>query len=62
MSTTYRSSATPSVTAISLYDAEAALHIARQTGVDTWIKAAADRLHEAVEAHRRAVTQHSQAA
>ena len=40
-----------------LYDAEVALHIARQTGVDAWIRAAADRLHEAVVAHTDAVLQ-----
>jgi hypothetical protein len=34
-----------------LYEAETALHIARQTGVDNWIRAAADRLHEALLAH-----------
>jgi hypothetical protein len=40
-----------------LYDAEIALHIARQTGVDSWVAAAYDRLHLAVEddqASRRA--------
>jgi len=31
-----------------LYSAEVALHAARQTGIDEWVKAAADRLHEAV--------------
>ena len=31
-----------------LYDAEVALHAARQTQVDEWIRAAADRLHDAV--------------
>jgi len=31
-----------------LYAAEYALHAARQTGVDSWICAAADRLHEAL--------------
>jgi hypothetical protein len=36
-----------------LYDAEVALHIAPQSGVDSWIRAAAERLHEAVEAHRQ---------
>jgi hypothetical protein len=35
-----------------LYDAEIALHIARQTGIDMWVKAAADRMHEAIIAHR----------
>ena len=34
-----------------LYDAEAALHIARQTGVYAWIGAAYDRLHEAIADH-----------
>ena len=37
-----------------LYDAEIALHIARQTRVDAWVAAAYDRLHEAVCAHRAA--------
>jgi hypothetical protein len=39
-----------------LYDAEIALHIARQTGVGAWISAAYDRLHEAVVAHNAAIT------
>jgi hypothetical protein len=34
-----------------LYDAEAALHIARQADVGSWISAAYDRLHEAVARH-----------
>ena len=38
-----------------LYDAEIALHIARQTGVGAWISAAYDRLHEAVVAHNAAL-------
>jgi hypothetical protein len=38
-----------------LYDAEVALHIARQTGVDEWVSAAADRLHDAVVAYRSAL-------
>jgi hypothetical protein len=38
-----------------LYDAEIALHIALQTGVDAWISAAYDRLHEAIAAHTAAV-------
>jgi len=42
-------------TARRLYDAEVALHIARQSHVDAWIRAAADRLHEAVLAHSVAV-------
>jgi len=40
--------------ALRLYEAETALHIARQTGVDNWIRAAADRLHEAVLTHAEA--------
>ena len=35
-----------------LYDAEVALHIARQTGIDSWVAAAYDRLHLAVEDYR----------
>lgn len=35
-----------------LYDAEIALHIAHQTGVDAWINAAADRLHQAIVTHQ----------
>jgi hypothetical protein len=47
-----------------LYDAEAAMHAARQTGEGNWIRAAADRLHEAVLAYtgcqgRLAGPQHS---
>lgn len=34
-----------------LYEAELALHCAHQTGVDAWIAAASDRLHEAVRAY-----------
>lgn len=37
-----------------LYGAESALHAARQTGIDSWIRAAADRLHEAVVAFEAA--------
>lgn len=62
MSTTHRSIRTRADTATRLNDAEIALHIARQAGVDTWIKAAADRLHEAVEAHLQVVTRHTNAA
>ena len=39
-----------------LYDAEIALHIARQTMVDAWIAAAYDRLHVAVCEHRAALS------
>jgi hypothetical protein len=38
-----------------LYDAEIALHIARQTGVGAWIIAAYDRLHEAIVNHTAAL-------
>jgi hypothetical protein len=38
--------------ATALYDAEVALHIARQTGVDSWVAAAYDRLHVAIATHR----------
>lgn len=38
-----------------LYDAEIALHIARQSGVDSWVAAAYDRLHVAIGEHRAAV-------
>ena len=38
-----------------LYDAETALHIARQTGVGAWIGAAYDRLSEAIAGHTAAV-------
>ena len=31
-----------------LYEAEICLHIAHQSGVDAWIRAAGDRLHEAL--------------
>ena len=42
-------------TASRLYDAEVALHAAHTSHVDAWIAAAADRLHEAVQAHLAAV-------
>jgi len=38
-----------------LYDAETAVHAARASHVDAWISAAADRLHEAIQAHLAAV-------
>ncbi|HEV7204196.1 MAG TPA: hypothetical protein VGN18_06265 [Jatrophihabitans sp.] len=34
-----------------LYDAETALHAARQSGVDAWIGAAYDQLHTALLAY-----------
>ena len=38
---------------VALFRAEIALHEARQTRVDHWISAAADRLHEHVVAEQR---------
>jgi hypothetical protein len=38
-----------------LYDAEVALHAARQSRVDEWIAAASNRLHEAVTNYRFAL-------
>lgn len=38
-----------------LYDAECALHNAHQSGVDTWIDAAGDKLHAAFAAYLGAV-------
>jgi hypothetical protein len=35
-----------------LYEAEVAFHAARSSHVDEWIRAAAERLHCAIEAHR----------
>lgn len=37
-----------------LYRSEQALHDAHQTGVDAWIRAAADRLHESLLHEMRA--------
>lgn len=59
MNATGINSPTASDTASRLYDAEVALHIARQTGVDSWISAAADRLHDAVVAHQQAFAPHA---
>lgn len=38
-----------------LYAAECAFHDAHQTHVDAWIKAAADKLHDAIATHLAAV-------
>jgi hypothetical protein len=38
-----------------MYDAETALHTARQSGVGAWISAAYRRLSEAIADHTRAV-------
>jgi hypothetical protein len=40
-----------------LYDAEWALHVARQTHVDAWIAVAYHTLHDAVAEHRAAIAQ-----
>jgi hypothetical protein len=40
---------------VRLYDAETALHAARQTAVDSWVTAAYDRLHEAISEYTAAV-------
>jgi hypothetical protein len=39
-----------------LYDAECALHVARQSHVDAWIAAASDRLHDALAEHDQALS------
>jgi hypothetical protein len=46
------------VAARRLYDAEVALHTARQSRVDAWIAAAYDRLHAAIAEHRAALAAH----
>lgn len=38
-----------------LYDAECALHMARQTQADAWIAVAAEKLHQAIVDHLAAV-------
>ena len=38
-----------------VYDAECALHAARQAHVDAWIAAAGDKLHEAIVEHLQAL-------
>ncbi|MDT4932028.1 MAG: hypothetical protein QOF92_4895 [Pseudonocardiales bacterium] len=43
------------IAASRLYNAEVALHAARQSHVENWIAAAYDRLHDAVADHRLAV-------
>jgi hypothetical protein len=47
------------VAASRLYDAECALHIAHQSGVDAWIAAASAKLHDAVVEHLAAVAEQS---
>jgi hypothetical protein len=50
-----RRQAAISAAARHLYEAETALHTARQSGVGAWISAAYDRLSEAIADHTRAV-------
>ena len=45
------------VAARQMYEAEVALHIARQAGVGAWAAAAYNRLHEAVAEHSDALAQ-----
>ena len=42
-----------------LYDAETALHAASQSGVDAWITAAYDRLHDAITSYDSLTSQSS---
>ena len=44
-----------------LYDAECAMRIARQSHIDAWITAAADKLHTAVAEHLAAVADDAKA-
>lgn len=46
-----------SAAAIRMYDAEFALHAARQTEVDAWIVAAYSKLHAAITDHTAALTE-----
>jgi hypothetical protein len=39
-----------------MYDAEVALHAARQAHVDEWVAAAYGRLHDAIEDHTAALS------
>jgi hypothetical protein len=50
------------VAARRMYDAEVALHIARQSRVDAWIAAAYDRLHAAIAEHSAALAAHNRSA
>ncbi|HEY2041355.1 MAG TPA: hypothetical protein VGH11_01670 [Jatrophihabitans sp.] len=38
-----------------MFEAELALHDAHQSRVDSWIAAASDRLHDAIERHTQAL-------
>ncbi|HJQ42843.1 MAG TPA: hypothetical protein VJ831_07155 [Jatrophihabitantaceae bacterium] len=42
-------------TACRLYEAEVQLHIAHQSQVDVWIRAASEKLHAAIQEHSAAV-------
>lgn len=50
------------VAARHLYEADAALHVAIQSGVGAWIAVAYDRLHEAVLEHDAALAEGARAA
>jgi hypothetical protein len=43
------------VAAREMFEAELALHDARQSRVDSWIRAASDHLHDAIERHTAAL-------
>jgi hypothetical protein len=43
--------------ATQLYDAECALHAARQSGVDAWIAAASNKLSDAIGNYKLALAQ-----
>jgi hypothetical protein len=59
MTLTAPTSSTPSdrvaIAARRMYDAESALHAARQTEVDVWIVAAYEKLHAAIVEHTDAM-------
>jgi hypothetical protein len=50
------------VAAQHMYAAEVALHTARQSGVDSWVSAAYDRLHAAIAEHSVAARSSAQLA
>jgi hypothetical protein len=54
-STATRTLAQVDAAALRMYDAEFALHAARQTGVDSWIAAAYEKLHAAIAEHTAAL-------
>ena len=58
----HRQQAAISQAARHLYDAETALHTARQIGVGAWISATYSRLSKAIADHTRAVAAHQEGA